>query len=88
MVQLRVKQLGDADALDLANQLLGLCRRYQVPFLVNDRLDVALAVGADGVHLGLQDLPVSVARRLRADGPGSTHDCDVHGPWTEHHRGM
>ncbi len=63
-VQLRAKHLSDIDALDLATPLAELCRRHGVPFLVNDRLDVALAVRADGLHVGLSDLPIVVVRRL------------------------
>ena len=63
-VQLRTKYLSDLDALDLAIPLADLCRRHGVPFLVNDRLDVALAVNADGLHVGLTDLPIAVVRRL------------------------
>ena len=66
-VQLRVKHLSDFDALDLAIPLADLCRRHNVPFLVNDRLDVAMAVNADGLHVGLTDLPISVVRRLAGD---------------------
>ena len=41
-----------------------MCAVYQVPLLINDRLDIALAVQADGVHVGQSDLPVTVVRRL------------------------
>lgn len=66
-VQLRAKHLSDFDALDLALPLAALCRRNRVPFVVNDRLDVALAVGTDGLHVGLNDLPISVVRRMAGD---------------------
>ncbi len=66
-VQLRAKHLSDFDMLDLAIPLAALCRRNRVPFIVNDRLDVALAVGADGLHVGLSDLPISVVRRMAGD---------------------
>ena len=59
-VQLREKQL---DILDEARQICALCHRYGVPFIVNDDLDVALASGADGVHVGQNDLPVAEVRR-------------------------
>src|SRR4051794_9058947 len=49
-----------------ARRLLALCRGAGVPFCVNDRMDVALAVGADVVHLGQDDLPLADARRVRA----------------------
>ena len=51
-----------------ARALLPLCRAAGVPFCVNDRLDVALAVGADVVHLGQDDLPLADAQRVRAGG--------------------
>ena len=63
-VQLRAKRLSDLEAYGLAGRLADLCRRHSVPFLVNDRVDVALAVQADGVHVGLSDLPMDVIRRL------------------------
>ena len=66
-VQLRAKHLSDFDVLDLAIPLADLCRQRDVPFLVNDRLDVALAVNADGLHVGLNDLPIAVVRRLGGD---------------------
>jgi len=68
MVQLRAKALSDREQLSLARHLAGHCRNYAAPFIVNDRLDIALAAGADGVHLGIDDLPVLDARRLA--GPG------------------
>ena len=62
-VQLREKHL-DRDAfLAEARQICALCRRYGVPFIVNDDLDIALACGADGVHVGQDDLPIGEVRR-------------------------
>jgi len=63
-VQLRAKQLSAGALHDLALPLLQLCREHGVPLLINDRVDVALAVGADGVHLPAQALPLTAARRL------------------------
>ena len=64
-VQLREKELGEAAFLREARELSALCRRYGVPFLVNDNVDIALASGADGVHVGQEDMdPAQV--RLRA----------------------
>jgi thiamine-phosphate pyrophosphorylase len=53
--------------LRAARRLLPLCREERVPFCVNDRLDVALAAGADVVHLGQDDLPLADALRLRTE---------------------
>lgn len=63
-VQLRAKTLADRDYLTLALDLAERCRRLGALFLVNDRVDIALASRADGVHLGVSDLPVAVARRI------------------------
>jgi thiamine-phosphate pyrophosphorylase len=66
-LQLRAKA-GSARAMYAAAQrLLSICREAGVPFCVNDRLDVALAAGADAVHLGQDDLPLADARRVRAE---------------------
>lgn len=67
-VQLRAKRLGGYDQFRRASQLVFLCEQYQALFIVNDRLDIALAVGAAGVHLGTSDLPVDVARRMVPPG--------------------
>lgn len=50
--------------LEQAAEVLKVCREFSVPMIVNDRVDVCLAVGADGVHLGLTDMPVETARRI------------------------
>ena len=62
-VQLREKALDPADILAEARQLAALCHARQVPFVVDDNVDIALAAGADGVHVGQSDL---AARRARA----------------------
>jgi thiamine-phosphate pyrophosphorylase len=64
VIQVRVKGWTDRDLLELAEQVAAWCQPYGAACIVNDRVDVALAAGADGVHLGAEDLPVSVARRL------------------------
>lgn len=66
-VQLREKDLPGAELYRLALELRTLTRNYGARLLINDRLDIALAVEADGVHLGINSLPVAAARRL----PGS-----------------
>lgn len=63
-IQLRAKGWTDRQLLDAALALAPLCRAARALFVVNDRLDIALAAGADGIHLGVDDLPVAVARRL------------------------
>jgi len=64
VVQLRDKQASARELLALAVDLLGALKGTGIPLLINDRLDVALAAGADGVHLGQSDLDVENARRL------------------------
>ncbi|HUG15923.1 MAG TPA: thiamine phosphate synthase [Thermomicrobiales bacterium] len=66
-VQLRVKDWSDRDLLLAAELLRELCAQRDTLFVMNDRVDIALAVGADGAHLGASDLPVTVARRLMGD---------------------
>lgn len=68
VIQLRDKVASSARLYQVALSLRKLTRETNVPFLVNDRLDIALAVDADGVHVGQQDLPASVVRKIL--GPG------------------
>jgi thiamine-phosphate pyrophosphorylase len=63
-VQLREPDLGTRPLLDLAGELRTLTAQHKAKLLINDRLDIALAVEADGVHLRANSLPVSAARRL------------------------
>ena len=63
-LQLREKTLPDRELLDRAKRLAALCREHDAIFIVNDRADLAVLCGADGVHLGRDDLPVPAARRL------------------------
>lgn len=64
MVQLRAKSLSRRDLIEEASALVRMTRAAKVPLIIDDCVDVALAVGADGVHLGAEDLPVAYARRL------------------------
>ncbi|MBW4641236.1 MAG: thiamine phosphate synthase [Gloeocapsa sp. UFS-A4-WI-NPMV-4B04] len=64
LVQYRDKTTDDGERLLQAQKLRRLCYQYGAIFIVNDRIDLALAVDADGVHLGQQDLPIAVARQL------------------------
>lgn len=68
MVQLREKKAPLPEVLKLGKELRELCLRYKVPFLVNDRVDVALLLDADGVHVGQDDIPGLAVRELL--GPG------------------
>jgi thiamine-phosphate diphosphorylase len=64
-VELRLKQASARELVSLARRLISAS---EVPILINDRLDVALAAGAAGVHLGIDDLPVATARRAAPAG--------------------
>lgn len=64
IIQLREKQLPAKGFLELALLLRKVTREAGVPLIINDRVDIAAASGADGVHLGQEDLPVSAARRI------------------------
>ncbi len=79
VVQLREKELEARVILDLAEVFRDRCDAQSVPFIVNDRADVALAARADGVHLGQDDLPIAQARRILGRDAivgRSTHDAD------------
>jgi thiamine-phosphate pyrophosphorylase len=67
LLQLREKDMEGGELLRVGEPIAAACRSRRVPFIVNDRPDVALALGADGVHVGQNDLPVSVARRVLGD---------------------
>ena len=64
IIQLRDKLLSKRELLIAAQQLRSLCTEHSVLFIINDYLDIALATDADGLHLGQNDLPIKVARRL------------------------
>jgi thiamine-phosphate pyrophosphorylase len=80
-VQLREKDLSAAELYPLARNLRDLTSRYRARLLINDRIDVALAVAADGVHLGGHSLPIAVARRLlgpeRLVGVSTHHSAEI-----------
>lgn len=64
LVQYRAKDTASSVMYKEAVQLKALCDKYKVPLIINDRLDIAQAVGAAGVHLGQEDLPCAVARQI------------------------
>ncbi|MGB9803155.1 thiamine phosphate synthase [Desulfofundulus sp.] len=76
VLQLREKEFTARQLIDVGHQLRRLTREKGVTFIVNDRVDVALAVDADGVHLGQDDLPVGMARRIL--GPGKIIGISTH----------
>jgi thiamine-phosphate pyrophosphorylase len=68
MLQLREKTASSRNFYQLALRMKELAATYQVPLIINDRLDIALAADAGGLHVGQDDLPITVARRIL--GPG------------------
>ncbi len=64
IIQLRDKSLSTSELNQVAIRIAALCRKHNVTFLINDRVDVALVSDADGVHLGLEDIPIKEARKL------------------------
>ena len=64
VVQLREKEMEARDVLRLAEPLLAACHDAGIPFIINDRPDIAIALGADGVHVGQNDLPIEAVRRI------------------------
>ena len=78
LVQLRDKRLEALALLERATIALRVCREHGVPFIVNDRPDLALACGADGVHVGQDDAPPWLARRIL--GPGAIIGRSTHAP--------
>jgi thiamine-phosphate pyrophosphorylase len=78
VVQLRDKELEARPLLARAAVAAAVCRDHGVPFVLNDRPDLALEVGADGVHVGQDDAPVSLARRIM--GPEAIVGLSTHGP--------
>jgi thiamine-phosphate pyrophosphorylase len=68
LVQLREKEISSKDYLALALKVKDVTDRYGIPLIINDRIDIAWAIDADGVHLGPEDLPVPLVRQLLGDG--------------------
>ena len=67
LLQLREKDKSTREYMDLAEKVHTLTKKYNVPLIIDDRVDVALAIDAEGVHVGQSDMPVSVARKLMGD---------------------
>ena len=64
LVQLREKAIASKEFYERALRIKAICHHYNVPLLINDRVDIALAVEADGVHIGQSDLPCGVVRQI------------------------
>lgn len=64
LIQLREKDKTTREYIDIAKKVRSIAGKYNVPLIIDDRLDVAMAVDADGVHLGQSDMPVCMARQI------------------------
>lgn len=78
LLQLRVKSLPAREFLALATQIRVICHHYQCLLIINDRADIALAIAADGVHVGQEDLPLAAARKVL--GPRKIIGVSTHNP--------
>ena len=67
LLQLREKEKSTREYIELAEKVHELTKRYNVPLIIDDRVDVALAVDAEGVHVGASDMPVATARKLMGE---------------------
>lgn len=64
IVQLREKEKSTIDYIDLAEKVHKITKKYKVPLIIDDRVDVCLAINAEGVHLGSDDMPINAARKI------------------------
>ena len=67
LLQLREKDKTTREYISLAEKVHTLTKKYNVPLIIDDRVDVALAMGAEGVHLGQSDMPINTARKMLGD---------------------
>jgi len=67
LLQLREKEKSTREYIELAQKVHSITKKYNVPLIIDDRVDVALATQAEGVHVGQSDMPVSVARKLMGE---------------------
>ena len=67
LLQLREKEKSTREYIELAEKVHEITKQYNVPLIIDDRVDVALAIDAEGVHVGASDMPVATARRLMGE---------------------
>lgn len=67
LLQLREKEKSTREYIELAEKVHAIARKYNVPLIIDDRVDVALAIDAEGVHVGANDMPVKTARKLMGE---------------------
>ena len=63
-IQLRMKEASPEDILPIAKEAMNLCRKYDATFIIDDYVELAKQIGADGVHLGKKDMPITEARKI------------------------
>ena len=82
LLQLREKNKSTRAYIELAEKVHAITKRYNVPLIIDDRVDVALAMDAEGVHVGAEDMPITTARKLMGEGKivGATAKT---GPWAK-----
>lgn len=64
ILQIREKNKSTREYMDIASKTHEITKKYNIPLIVDDRIDVAMAIGAEGVHLGQSDMPITVARKI------------------------
>ncbi len=67
ILQLREKNRSTREYIQIAEKVHAIAKRYNVPLIIDDRVDIALAIDAEGVHVGAEDMPVAIARKLMGD---------------------
>ncbi len=67
LIQLREKEKSTREYIELAEKVHAITKRYNIPLIIDDRVDVALAIDAEGVHVGQSDMPVKTARKLMGE---------------------
>ncbi len=78
IIQLREKNITSIEFYNIAKEVKKITNKYNVPLIINDRLDIALAVDADGIHIGPEDLPVKVVRKIMgADKIIGASTCNI-----------
>jgi thiamine-phosphate pyrophosphorylase len=87
LIQLRMKEAPDEEFLATAKEAMKICRSWGSRLIINDRVEAAAAVDADGVHVGLQDLPVREARRILGVGKIVGGTANTVEDIREHYRG-
>ncbi len=78
ILQYREKNIDDSSYLEVAKKLCELCHRYNALFIINNRVDMVLAVNADGVHIGQEDIPIKIVRKIL--GPKKIIGCSTTNP--------